>query len=218
MNNEITLIIADDHPILRRGLVEVIEEEENLHVVAEASNGKDAVAAIEKFLPKIVVLDIDMPVMNGFEAARKVKAKNIATGIIFLSIHRLEEIFNEAVDIGGRGFVLKDSAATDIIDCINSVASGNFYASHPLTPFLFNRSRRAFNLAAQQPSINDLTPTEKQVLKLIAETLTSKEIGKRLYISHRTVEKHRQKICNKLDLHGSHSLFKFAVANKSKLL
>jgi DNA-binding NarL/FixJ family response regulator len=133
-------------------------------------------------------------------------------------MHRDEDLFNEAIDLGAKGFVLKDSALSDIVECIKTVAQSEHYASRALTNFLINRSRRALRLTEKQPSINDLTPTERRVLKLIAENLTSKEIGEELFISPRTVEKHRANICQKLKLQGSHSLLKFAVFHKSELL
>ena len=218
MSNEITIILADDHPIVRRGLREVIEEDTRLRVVAEANNGQEAVEAIEKFRPHVTILDVDMPVMNGFDTARAIKAGKLATEIIFMTMHRDEDLFNEAIDLGAKGFVLKDSALNDIIECIKAVAASEHYASHALTKFLINRSRRAVGLTKRQPTVTDLTPTERRILKLIAENLTSNEIGEEIFISLRTVEKHRQNICQKLDLHGSHSLFKFAVQHKSQLL
>ena len=218
MSNEITIILADDHPIVRKGLREVIEEDKRLRVVAEANNGCEAVEAIEKFSPQVTILDIDMPVMNGFETAREIKRRKLKTEIIFLTMHRDEDLFNEAIDLGAKGFVLKDSALIDIIECVKAVAASEHYASHALTKFLINRSRRALGLTERQPTVNDLTPTERRILKLIAENMTSKEIGEEIFISPRTVEKHRQNICQKLNLQGSHSLFKFAVQHKSELL
>lgn len=218
MSNEITIILADDHPIVRKGLREVIEEDKRLRVVAEANNGREAVEAIEKFSPQVTILDIDMPVMNGFETAREIKRRKLKTEIIFLTMHRDEDLFNEAIDLGAKGFVLKDSALIDIIECVKAVAASEHYASHALTKFLINRSRRALGLTERQPTVNDLTPTERRILKLIAENMTSKEIGEEIFISPRTVEKHRQNICQKLNLQGSHSLFKFAVQHKSELL
>ncbi|MFZ1702501.1 MAG: response regulator transcription factor [Pyrinomonadaceae bacterium] len=218
MSNQITIVIADDHPIVRQGLRQTIEEDRRLTVVAEAGNGGEAITAIEEFGPDVTVLDVDMPVMNGFEAARAIAEKGLKTEIIFLTMHRDEEMFNEAIDLGAKGFVLKDSAVTDIIECIKAVASSQHYASHALTSFLLNRSRRALNLAEEQPTINDLTSTERRVLKLIAEEMTSKEIAEHLYVSQRTVEKHRENICRKLGLQGSHALSKFAFSRKSDLL
>ena len=217
MSNEITIIIADDHPIVRKGLREVIEEDKRLRVIAEANNGQEAVEAIEKFSPQVTSLDIDMPVMNGFETAREIKRRKLKTEIVFLTMHRDEDLFNEAIDLGAKGFVLKDSALLDIIECVKAVAVSEHYASHALTKFLINRSRRAVGLTERQPTVNDLTPTERRILKLIAEDMTSKEIGEEIFISLRTVDKHRQNICQKLNLQGSHSLFKFALQHKSEL-
>ncbi len=218
MNNEITIIIADDHPIVRRGLRETIEEERNFMVLAEVGNGQQALEAIVKLTPMVTILDVDMPIMNGFEVARAIRDKRFPTEIIFLTMHRDEDLFNEAIDLGAKGFVLKDSALADIVECIKTVAASQHYASHALTSFLINRSRRALQLTEKQPSINDLTQTERRVLRLIAENLTSREIGEQLFISPRTVEKHRSNICEKLNLHGSHSLLKFALQHKSQLL
>ena len=218
MSDEITIIIADDHPIVRQGLRQTIEEDKRLRVVAEASDGEKAVAAVAAHSPKVTILDIDMPVMNGFDAARAIWQKGLSTEIIFLTMHRDEDMFNEAIDLGAKGFVLKDSALIDIIECIKTVAASEHYASHALTSFLINRGRRAIGLTETRPTIKDLTPTERNVLRLIADNLTTKEIGERLFISPRTVEKHRENITQKLNLQGSHSLLKFALSHKSELL
>ncbi len=210
----ITIMIADDHPIVRQGLRQVIEEDRRLRVVAEAGNGGEAVAAVEEHSPDVTLLDVDMPGMNGFDAARAIREKNLKTEIVFLTMHRDEDIFNEAIDLGAKGYVLKDSALTDIIECVKTVAASGHYASHAVTSFLIDRTRRALGVVEKQPSINDLTPTELRVLRLIAENLTTKEIGEQLFISPRTVEKHRENICQKLGLQGSHSLLKFALSQK----
>lgn len=218
MTDDITIIIADDHPIVRQGLRQAIEEDKRLRVVAEASDGQEAVEAVALHSPQITILDIDMPGMNGFDAARAIRQKGLATEIIFLTMHRDEDIFNEAIDLGAKGYVLKDSALVDIVECIKTVAASQHYASHALTSFLINRSRRAVGLSQQQPTISDLTPTERRVLKLIAENLTTKEIAGQLFVSPRTIEKHRENICQKLDLQGSHALLKFALSHRSELL
>src|SRR4029078_4518790 len=153
MTEEIHIVIDDNHPIVRQGLRQTIEEDNLLRVVAEVSNGREAVEAIQTYSPKVTILDIDMRVMNGFDAARAIRQKGLATEIIFLTMHRDEEMFNEAIDLGAKGFVLKDSALADIVECIKTVAASEHYASHALTSFLINRSRRAIELTEKQPSI-----------------------------------------------------------------
>lgn len=215
---QITLIIADDHPIVRKGLREIIEEDMRLRVVAEAANGREAIAAVEMHAPQVTILDVDMPEMNGIAAAREIIRRKLATEIVFLTMHRDEDLFNEAIDLGAKGFVLKDSALGDIVECVKTVARSEHFASHALTKFLIDRSRRAIGLVESRPTINDLTPTERKVLKMIAESFSSREIAEKLFLSPRTIEKHRQNICRKLDLQGSHALLKFAVVHKSELL
>lgn len=215
---EISLIIADDHPIVRQGLRRIIETDAAFSVLAEAGNGREALEAIEKYQPKIAVLDVDMPDMDGFETAREIVRKNQKIEIVFLTIHRDEDIFNEAIDLGAKGYVLKDSALADIVACLKSVAAGNHYASPAMTAHLMNRSRRSRILKEEKPGIKNLTPTERRILYLIGEYKTSREIAEELFISPRTVETHRTNISQKLDLRGSHALIKFALAHKSELL
>ena len=132
-------------------------------------------------------------------------------------MHSEEELFRAAMDLGIKGYVLKDSAGTDILSCLRSVAAGKPYVSPSLSGLLLNRRRRSENLAHLQPGLHLLTPSEKNILKLIAEQKTSKEIGEELFVSYRTIETHRVNIARKLDLHGSLSLVKFAIAHKSEL-
>ena len=216
--NEITIIIADDHPIVRQGLRQAVEAERNLTILAEAEDGRAALEVITKFRPNIAILDIDVPEMDGFAVARTVRETNPATEIIFLTIHRDEIMFNEAIDLGAKGYVLKQSALEDIIDCIKIVAKNQFCVSPSLTTFLINRQRRSLNLTAEKPTIKNLTRSEKRILQMIADDKTTKEIADELFISPTTVEKHRANICRKLDLKGGYALLKFALTHKSELL
>lgn len=214
MNSEITIIIADDHALVRKGLREVIEEVTGLRVIAETSNGRETLHVMEEYCPHIVILDVDMPLMNGFETAREIRRQNLDAEIIFLTMHRDEEIFREAVEIGAKGFVLKDGALDDILLCIHAVADGEHYTSPAVTSFLFNRARQI----AESPTVKNLTPTERRVLKHVAENASTKEIAEQLFVSVRTIEKHRENICRKLNLKGNHALLKFALSRKSELL
>src|SRR5262245_5383726 len=217
MSNEIQIIIADDHPIFRRGLRGIIESNPNYKVVAEADNGESALAGIREHEPDLVVLDVDMPGKDGFETVRAIQQQDLAVGIIFLTMHNTESIFNAALDAGVKGYVLKDSALPEIADCIRAVAAGNNYISPPLSTYLVNRAGRADSLARRTPGIQDLTTAERNILRLIAAEKTSRQIADELFISVRTVDRHRANIGAKLELHGSHALIKFALLHRSEL-
>ena len=218
MKNNITIVIAEDHPVFRRGLAMMISTDSQLNVLADAGSGDEAIELIKEHKPDVAILDVNMPVKTGFDVVRELQSFDLATWFVLLTMHKDEGLFNTALDLGVKGYLLKESAVEEIIAGIKAVAAGENFISPQLATFLFNRGRRSANLVKQQPSINDLTPTERRVLDLIAEEKTSREIAADLYISHRTVERHRENICTKLDKHGSNFLIKFAIAHKSELL
>jgi DNA-binding NarL/FixJ family response regulator len=217
MSQQITLVIADDHPLFRKGLHEVIESDSTLKILGEASDGAAAFEMVRQYTPAIAILDIDMPKMGGLTVAREIQQQKLEVDVIFLTMYKEDDLFNEAMDVGGRAYVLKDSAVNDILDAIHTVADGKYYISPGLSDHLVRRSARAEKLLGQTPSLEDLTPAELRILKLIAENKTSKEIGDILSISYKTVENHRTNISSKLHLRGSHSLLKFALENKGVL-
>jgi len=214
---EIRIVVADDHPIVRQGLRQSMEAERGLKVVAEATDGQTALDQIKSLKPHVAVLDIDMPGLDGFGVLRALRSEKIEVDVVFLTIHRDEDFLNEAINLGAKGYVLKESALTDIVNCVKLVASGQHYVSPALTGLLLNRQNRTALLSQRKPGLKDLSPTERRVLKLIAEYKSSREIADQLFISHRTVETHRTNICNKLEIHGNHALMKFALAHKSEL-
>ncbi len=218
MNREIKIVIADDHPVFRRGLRTIIESDADLKVVAEAADGAEALNLLREFEPDVVILDVDMPKLGGFEVVREMHKSNLASAVIFLTMYKDEGLFNQAIDLGVKGYILKDSAIADIVGAVKAASKGENFISPPLATFLVNRGTRLSNFATNKPSINDLTPAEMNVLKLIADHKTSREIAEELFISPRTVERHRFNICTKLDVHGTNALLKFAIENKSKLL
>ena len=165
--------------------------------------------------PDVAILDVDMPNKDGFEVTRTIIERQLPVEVIFLTMHKDESLFNAALNLGVKGYVLKDSALADIVNSIKAVGAGENFISPGLSTFLVKRSRRSGLLTEQIPTVNDLTPTERRILKLIGEYKTSKEIAEQLFISIRTVEHHRGNIATKLQLHGSHALIKFALENKS---
>lgn len=218
MKPEIHLIVADDHPVFRRGLSLILATDPALKIVAEAEDGEAALACIRRTEPDVAVLDVDMPKMGGFDVARALHPLNLHTALVFLTMYKDEGLFNKALDLGVKGYVLKDSAITDIVASIKAAAAGQHYISAPLAGFLVSRSQRHTAFAEQTPSLKDLTPTELRILRLIADNKTSREIADTLFISVRTVERHRLNIGVKLDLRGSNALLKFALEHRQELL
>ncbi len=217
MDNKIKIIIADDHPVFRSGLKMVISNDKSLEIIAEAENGNQALNLIKEHEPDVAVLDVNMPEFSGFDVVRKLQESSSATEIIILTMHKDEAMFNSAMDLGVKGYLLKESAIEDIVAGINAVAKGENFINSSLSTYLFNRSRRNANLVESKPTINDLTPTQLKILRLISQEKTSQEIADELFISIRTVQRHRENICEKLDLHGSNALLKFALSNKENL-
>jgi DNA-binding NarL/FixJ family response regulator len=217
MSNEIRILIADDHPLLRRGLRETIEEDDDLKVIAEVGDGKTALEQIVKLQPHVVILDIKMPEMGGFEVVRKLREANLNVAVIFLTMYNDEETFRAALNMKIEGFVSKESALTEIVASIKAVASGQPYLSPSLSQYLVKRFNQATKLTEELPLLKDLTPTEIQILRLIAEAMPSSKIGKALKMHPRTVDNHRTNISHKLGLHGTHALVKFAIEHKNDL-
>ena len=217
MKDKLTILIADDHPMIRDSLRNAIESNTEWEVAGEAQDGEAALELINKLQPAIAILDISMPVRNGFEVVRALRQKKVQTQVIFLTMHRNEDFFQRALDLDVRGYVLKDSAVIDVVSAIKAVSRGEYYTSPALTSYLIKkRSSGSSAVSSEQGlGLHSLSPTERRVLELIAEYKTSRDIAEELNTSPRTVETHRTNICQKLGLHGRHALMKFALENKS---
>ncbi|WP_337867146.1 response regulator transcription factor [Ignavibacterium sp.] len=213
----ITIIVADDHPLMRSGVKSVLQSDKQINIIAEAQDGQEALNLIIKHTPNVALIDVEMPKMNGLEIARRILELKLKTKIIFLTMYKDEDMFNAAMDTGAFGYVLKENAAEDILEGVKTVASGDYYISPLISSYLVKRLNAKKELELRQPSINDLTKSERVILKLIAEGKTSQQIADELHISYKTVENHRNNISKKLNLSGTHSLVKFAIKNKEKI-
>lgn len=217
MVNKIRVIIADDHPMMRSGVKSVLLSNEQIEIVAEAKDGEEAYNSIIKFKPDVALIDVEMPKMTGLEIARKLSSEKIETKIIFLTMYKEEDMFNEAMNVGAYGYVLKENAVEDVLESVKTVSVNRYYISPNISGYLVKRLNTQNDFASQQPSINDLTKSERAILKLISQDKTTQQIADELHISYKTVENHRNNISKKLNLSGTHSLVKFAINNKSLL-
>jgi DNA-binding NarL/FixJ family response regulator len=217
MNNEVTLLLVDDHPLLRHGLRDVIGRNPRFKIVGEASDGTEALKQLAALKPQMVILDIDMPRLNGLETIKAIRELPFPVKVIILTMYGEEDMFNAAMDLGARAYVLKENAANDVLAALEKVECGEIFLSDSMLVASQRRGDRVKELLLSKPQIEALTPAERRILKLIGEDFTSKEIADRLKLSVRTVDNHRQHICNKLKLHGTHSLLKFAFENGAYL-
>jgi DNA-binding NarL/FixJ family response regulator len=217
MTPKVTVLIVDDHPLLRHGLRDFIGRNSRFEIVGEASDGLEALQQMTLLKPQIVILDIDMPRLNGLETIRAIRDLPFPAKVIILTMYKEEDMFNAAMDSGAKAYVLKENAANDIVAALEKVASGETFVSALMLEVGQRRSDRVRELLLSKPQIEALTPAERRILKLIGDDYTSKEIASRLNLSVRTVDNHRQHICNKLKLHGTHSLLKFAFDNSAYL-
>jgi DNA-binding NarL/FixJ family response regulator len=204
---------ADDHPILRKGVTDLIIDTPNLEWVGSAENGEEALEKIRTIKPDIAILDIEMPKLSGIEAARQLIADSVNTSIILLTLFKDEALFNNAVRMGVKGYLLKESSTNEIVDCIYAVYAGRFYTNSTLTHMLVNQSSQESDVLSQ------LTKHEINILKLISYRKTSSEIADMLFISPKTVANHRSNISKKLNLDGQQNgLLIWALEHKDELM
>jgi DNA-binding NarL/FixJ family response regulator len=210
-------MIVDDHPLFRQGLRQAIGGDSRFEVVGEADNGQAALDRILEFHPDVAVLDVNLPGLSGLEVAATLRAKKLRVSLVILTMLKDEQAFNKALNLGIHGYVLKENAADEILNCIAAVSRNEAYVSPSLTDFLLRRRSRAESLASHKPGLDDLTVAEKRILKRVALGKTTREIAAELFISPRTVETHRANICEKLELIGANRLLQFALENRDAL-
>ena len=217
MENSISVLIADDHPTFLRGLVGLIEGDGAFKLVYAVQEGRMALEHIKKLKPDVAILDMSMPGMTGLEIVHELRKENLQTEFVILTTYKDEEYFNRAIDLGVKGYILKENTEEELLESLKIVVGGKHYISPTLSEYLLIKVKKMQSLIEENPSLKNLTSTERQILKLISGDQTSKEIAEELYISYRTVENHRTNIAAKLGLKGRNQLFRFAWKNKSAL-
>src|ERR1041385_1159042 len=199
---KITVILADDHTVVRQGLRALLEAEEDMSVVAEAENGHQAVQLAKRLQPDVVVMDIGMPWLNGLEATRQITKESLKCKVVILSSYSDDEYVQQLTDAGASGYLIKQSAGQDLVMAIREAKKGNAFFSPAISRQLLDHYRKAFVRGKPvHKEANRITSREMEVLQLIAEGQVNKQIAARLFISIKTVEKHRQNLMNKLEIH-----------------
>lgn len=217
MSDGLSIVIADDHPLFRKGLTEVLRGEPRFDIVAEAADGEAALAAIARFRPRLAILDVDMPKLDGLAVAEAIRDRGLGALPILLTMHAEGDLLRRALELGVRGYILKDNAVGDIVSCVNLVAEGRTYVSPTASHLLVAPRAAAQPGPATAPGVEGLTRAEREVLRRIARSLTTKEIAQELGLSPKTIENHRSHICAKLGLTGTNALVRFALEHRAQL-
>ena len=205
------IIIADDHPVFLAGLKTVVDTEPDIEIVGQASVGDEALRMLEELRPDIAVLDIGMPKIDGVGLLTEVQQRRLPVQVIFMTMYRERKLYDKGMELGLRGYVLKDSASSDLIEAIRTVASGEKFVSPGLLQHFTERQSKSGEM---RMSAEQLSASEIRILSLIAEYKTSREIADTLYISPRTVETHRTNLMQKLDLHSTAEIVLYAVRKR----
>jgi two-component system, NarL family, response regulator NreC len=211
MMHQIRILLADDHAIVRDGLRSLLEKQPDMTVSGEAADGREAVHFAEENSPDVVVMDIAMPNMNGIEATRRIVATRPATGVVILSMHQDESYVLRSLKAGARGYLLKDSLRSDVVEAIRLVAQGRSFLTRRVSRLMQEDYIREMERRGVEDSYDLLTDREREILQLIAEGRTNKEVANVLNIGLTTVETHRTHILQKLGLHSVPELILYAV-------
>jgi DNA-binding NarL/FixJ family response regulator len=209
---KIRVLLADDHAVVRQGLRALLEAEGDIAVIAEAENGRQAVSETKKCLPDVVVMDVAMPGLNGCEATRQIVRNVPSARVLVLTSYGDEDYVTQLLEAGASGYLVKRTAAADLLKAIREVRRGNEFFSPEIARRLRPQDREAIVGKTPTPTISRLTSREAEVLQLVAEGFANKQIAAELAISIKTVEKHRQQAMNKLDIHDTAGLTRYAIA------
>lgn len=207
----IDVFLADDHKLMREGLRILLETQPDIKVTGEAADGRDAVRRASQHCPDVVIMDVAMPHLNGIEATYRICSACPATEVIILSMYSTSEHVFRALDAGARGYVMKESAGSEIIAAVRAVARKRYYLCRDLPEYLLRDYERRLKMDRQGSPLQSLSPREREIVPLVVEGKSSAEIGRTLYLSRKTIETYRSRLMAKLDVKNVTDLVKFAI-------
>lgn len=207
----IRVLLAEDHTIVRKGLRSLLDAEPGIEVVGEAEDGRQAIEKVEQLMPDVVLMDITMPVLNGLEATRQIKKLFSQIKVLILTVHSTEEYIFQILQAGASGYLIKQAAVEELISAIQAVYRGDTFLSPSMSRIILKESSRQTSTTTEKDNLARLTDREREVLQLVAEGRSNREIAQLLHVTVKTVEAHRAHVMEKLDLHSAAELTRYAI-------
>lgn len=212
MTASLQIVVADDHPVVRRGVRSLLESRSGWHIVAEAADGREAIRAVKEFRPDVVVMDVGLPALNGLEATRQIVKEFPQTEVVILTMHQSEQLMREVLEAGARGYVLKSDADQNLIAAVESLRQHKPFLTPRVTEFVLDGFMRGGDSDGQLKK-DPVTPREREIIQLIAEGHSSKDVSNVLHISVKTVDAHRANLMRKLHLRSISDIVRYAIRN-----
>ncbi len=214
MGNQIRVLLADDHRMMREGIRAILEREPDIEVVGEAADGREAVRLATKLCPDVVVMDVSMPLLNGIEATRRIRRDCPEVRVLVLTVHDSQEYVTQLLTAGANGYLVKRAGGQELLRAIHTVARGEVFLYPPIATVVVQDYVQRLQAGGRIAEPHKLTSREREVLQLIAEGYTNREIAELLHLSIKTVQSHRSKIMRKLGLHDRGELIKYAIQHR----
>lgn len=209
--SKIRVLLVEDHTIVRKGLRSLLDGEAGIEVIGEAEDGREAIKKVQQLLPDVVLMDITMPALSGLEATRQIKKRFPEIKVLILTMHAAGEYIFQILRAGASGYVVKQAAPAELVSAIQAVHRGESFLSPSISRKVIEEYIRQAEAVAEKDSYDQLTPREREVLQLVAEGRSNREIAKLLHVSIKTVETHRAHLMNKLDIHSTAELTQYAI-------
>jgi DNA-binding NarL/FixJ family response regulator len=217
VNRQTRVFLADEQPLFRDGLRSALNSAAGLQVIGEAGDGEKALDLIASLRPDVAIMEVSLPALDGVTVTRRLRERQMHTEVIFLTVRDGEDMFEQALDLGVKGYLLKNCTASELVRCVEAVAMGQHYTTPSMTTYIVGKTQRIERFVQRTPGLGLLTSQERTIVRRVAQKKASKEIAEELGLAPKTVDAHRSNICRKLALRGTHALGRFATRHRSEL-